>query len=89
MALVVVMNGAEIAWKAYLLLMEFAVMNGPAFEKFCNSGQVIEIVHGPLSGIRGVLIRMTDDGRAVLRLEGQWDISVVIPAENIELPPSS
>ena len=62
-------------------------MNGPKVEKLFENGSVLEIVRGPLSGIRGVLIRMTDDGKAVLRLEG--DIFVIMPADNIDLPPSS
>ena len=64
-------------------------MNGLAVEKLFESGSVLEIVRGPLSGICGVLIRMADDGKAILRLEELGNISVVIPAENTDLPPNS
>lgn len=64
-------------------------MNGPAAEKLFESGNVVEIVHGPLSGIRGVLIRMTDDRKAILRLHGLEGVFLVVPAEHIVLPPNS
>ena len=48
-------------------------------------GQVVEVTSGPLSGIRGVLIKLADDGRAVIQLDERQGIFLVVSAENLGL----
>ena len=48
-----------------------AVMDDLLLEKAFEVGQAVEVVYGPLLGVRGVLTQIDEDGRVVMRLE-EW-----------------
>lgn len=64
-------------------------MNGLLLDRSYEVGGVVAVVHGPLSGIRGVVIRITDDDKVVIRLDESGEVYLVVAAENIAAKPSA
>jgi transcription antitermination factor NusG len=65
-----------------------AVGSGRAVEPWSEPGQgeAIEIEHGPLSGLRGVLVRVRDDWRVVVSVE-LLRRSVAVEVDRADLAP--
>jgi hypothetical protein len=64
-------------------------MNGLLFSTLLDEplehGKVVEILNGPLSGIRGVLIGITDGGRVTIQVDEWPGILLILSAENVAL----
>ena len=51
-------------------------------------GEMVQVADGQLRGVRGVLVRITQDGRAVLRLEGTTEVLLAIEVNRLVLTPA-
>ena len=50
-------------------------------------GEMVEVAYGQLRGVRGVLVRITQDGRAILRLDGTTEILLAIEVNRLVRSP--
>lgn len=48
-------------------------------------GKVVEVTAGPLSGVRGVLIEIANNGRVIIQLDDCQGVFLVVAAENLGL----
>ena len=58
-------------------------MNGLLLETQFEIGQIVEITHGLLTGLCGVLMRVDEDGRALIRLDECKGVYLFVPTSNI------
>jgi transcription antitermination factor NusG len=66
-----------------LSFLELSAMNDLLVEKLLVVGEVVEVTDGPLSGVRGVLFKIADDGRAIIGLDERQGVLLVISTENV------
>ena len=50
-------------------------------------GEMVEVADGQLRGVRGVLVRITEDGKAILRLDGATEILLAIEVNRLVRSP--
>ena len=62
-------------------------MNG-LWNESPEPGEMVQVADGQLRGVRGVLVRITQDGRAVVQLDGATDILLAIEVNRLELLPA-